>query len=61
MNKLTCPKCGHMIYCWETIDEIMEGSTIKILWAGGCLNCETDYQWWGAYNFSRIEDLKEVE
>ena len=61
MNEPTCPKCGYIIDCWETVDESTDVNTHKILCAGGCSHCGTDYQWWEVYNFSHIEDLEEVK
>lgn len=61
MNEPTCPKCGYIIDCWETVDESTDVDTHKILCAGGCSHCGTDYQWWEVYNFSHIENLEEVK
>ena len=60
MNEPTCPKCGHIIDCWETVDETTDVDAHRILCAGGCSQCGTDYQWWEVYVFSDIENLEEV-
>ena len=61
MNEPTCPKCGHTIDCWETVDDSTDFNTYKVLCAGGCSNCGTDYQWWDVYKFSHSENLEEVK
>lgn len=61
MNEPTCPKCGHTIDCWETVDDSTDFNEYKVLCAGGCPQCGTDYQWWEVYKFSRLEDLEEVK
>ena len=61
MNELTCPKCGHTIDFWETVDEYTDDDTHEILCAGVCSHCGTDYQWREVYKFSHNENLEEVK
>ena len=61
MNEPICPKCGHHVNWWETVDESSDAYSYKIMCAGSCSHCGTNYDWWTVYKFSHIEELEEVK
>lgn len=61
MKEPLCPKCDYPIDCLETVDDSTDVDTYKILCAGECIRCRTNYQWWEVYNFSHTENLEEIE
>lgn len=59
MKELICPKCGHTIEWWDTVDDSSDVDTHELLCIGGCPHCETEYRWWEIYKFSHIVNLEE--